>query len=240
MAQQVNLCLPVLRQQKSRFAAQTLVLSLLAILAVGGLLSVVWVYNMHDATVALKANLDAQTKEMEALRAAIEQYDKSSAPAEQALQQEIKARREVLQQRDSVLAALSQGLFEPGHGHAARLQLVAQSIPPVVWVTQIRADGQFLEISGFTLEPAALNDWVQQLAASPLLRGQALSTIKVESAKPGMSMLPVAGTNQQKAQAAVPPAAIVQDMALPQLWSFTLQSIATPKPASMSGSGAKP
>jgi hypothetical protein len=49
-------------------------------------------------------------------------------------------------------------------------------------VTAVKADDVQLEVSGFTLEPAALNDWVGKLAASPLLQGQMLSTVKVENA----------------------------------------------------------
>jgi len=233
MAQQVNLCLPVLRQQKNRFAAQTLTVTTLAVLTLGGSLGAAWVYTLNQATATLKSSLDTQSKEMEALRAAIDQRAKSAIPAEQALQLEIKTRRSALQQRDSVLAALSQGLFEPGQGHAARLQLVAQSIPPDIWVSKIRADERLLEISGFTLEPAALNDWVLQLGASPLLRGQTLSAIKVDSVKPAPAPMPVRVAAAAGAAAASTPVAM-----LPPTWSFTLLSNAAP--AALPASGVKP
>jgi len=233
MAQQVNLCLPVLRQQKNRFSAQTLTLTTLAVLTLGGSLGAAWVYTLNQATATLKSSLDTQSKEMEALRAAIDQRAKSAIPAEQALQLEIKTRRSALQQRDSVLAALSQGLFEPGQGHAARLQLVAQSIPPDIWVSKIRADERLLEISGFTLEPAALNDWVLQLGASPLLRGQTLSAIKVDSVKPAPAPMPVRVAAAAGAAAASTPVAM-----LPPTRSFTLLSNAAP--AALPASGVKP
>jgi len=233
MAQQVNLCLPVLRQQKNRFAAQTLAVTTLAVLTLGGSLGAAWVYTLNQATATLKSSLDTQSKEMEALRAAIDQRAKSAIPAEQALQLEIKTRRSALQQRDSVLAALSQGLFEPGQGHAARLQLVAQSIPPDIWVSKIRADERLLEISGFTLEPAALNDWVLQLGASPLLRGQTLSAIKVDSVKPAPAPMPVRVAAAAGAAAASTPVAM-----LPPTWSFTLLSNAAP--AALPASGVEP
>lgn len=52
------------------------------------------------------------------------------------------------------LAELSRGSFlADGQGHAARLQLVAASIPAQVWVTDVKADELQLDISGFTLEP---------------------------------------------------------------------------------------
>jgi Tfp pilus assembly protein PilN len=84
--------------------------------------------------------------------------------------------------RSRLLAELQQGLLAPGRGHAARLQLLAQTIPAQVWVTALRADAGHLEVSGFTLEPAVLNDWVARLARSPVLAGQQLARVKVERA----------------------------------------------------------
>lgn len=245
MAQQVNLCLPVLRKQKNRFAAQTLAQVLAALLVGGGILSAVWVINLNQASASLKVTLVSQTKELEGLRAALEQSKQSSAPAELAMAQEIKTRRAALQQREKVLATLSQGLLQPGHGHAARLQLVAQSIPPVVWVTSIKADDRLLEVAGYTLEPAALNDWVNQLAASALLRGQALSTVKVESVKPETLLQPVVGAAPQSAAkpagaASGAPVASAVAPVLPPVWSYSLLSSMVMTPASGTATGAKP
>jgi len=224
MAQQVNLCLPVLRKQSARLSAQSLALVLGACVVVGGALSASWLYSLGQASTLLKTQLDAQTRELDALRTAIEQRSKSDGPAQQALAQDIKNRKQTLQQREAVLAALSQGLFEPGRGHAARLHLVAQSIPEQAWITQVRADAQLLEVSGFTLDPEALNAWVGRLAASDLLAGQRLSTVKVESVKPDAPALlpaaaPVSAASAMRAAAPV---------AAPR-WSYTLlSSVAAP------------
>jgi len=233
MPQQVNLYLPILRKQKDRFAAQTLVLALAVILFTGGALMAAWVWNLRHATDSLKLTLATQTKELDDLRAALELAKSSSDPVDAAMTQEVKQRKLALEQRQNVLAALSQGLFQPGRGHAARLQLVAQTIPAVAWVTRLKTDEQLLEITGFTLEPAALNDWVSRLAASSLLQGQTLSTVHVESVKPG-------GT--PTAPAASAPASQAAQ------WSFNLLSrvavpvVAAPVvtgPATVSANGAK-
>ncbi|MBK9441945.1 MAG: PilN domain-containing protein [Comamonadaceae bacterium] len=244
MAQQVNLCLPVLRKRTSRFAAQSLAQALATLLVVGGVLSAVWVSNLGQASASLKLILDAQTKELDGLRAAIERSKQSSAPVEQTLAQEIKTRRASLQQREKVLAALSQGLFQPGDGHAARLLLVAQSIPDVVWVTSVKADDYRLEVGGFTLEPAALNPWVNRLAGSTLLRGQILSTVKVESVKPE-SLLAGGGARAAARSAIASPAALaasgaVATTALPPVWSFSLVSSTAQPVADKTAAGGKP
>ena len=45
-------------------------------------------------------------------------------------------------------------------------------------------DANQMEVSGFTQEPAALNDWVARLALHPVLTGQQLSRVKVERVAP--------------------------------------------------------
>jgi Tfp pilus assembly protein PilN len=236
MPQQVNLCLPILRKQKSRFAAQSLAQALAVLLALGGALSAVWVWSLNGASDSLRITLASQTRELEGLRVAMEQSKLSSGPAQEAMAQEIKLRKAELQQREKVLSALNQGLFQPDHGHAARLQLVAQTIPAVAWVTQIRADDRLLEVSGYTLEPSALNDWVGKLAASTLLKGQALSTVKVESVRPESLQTPAAATVPQAATKPEGAAAMAQAASVrPAVWSFSLLSNMVPTPRVAAG-----
>ncbi len=219
MAQQVNLCLPILRKQTKRFGAQSLALALVIILGVGAVLGAAWIWNLNQSSDSLQVTLAAQSKELDTLRVALERARASANPGESAVVQELRQRRLELQQRQSILEALSKGLFEPGHGHAARLQLVAQTIPPVAWLTHIRTDDQLLELGGYTLEPAALNDWVGKLATSPLLQGQRLTTAKVEGVKPSASLVPGSpGVTQTAAVKAVAPEAPVV------MWSFSLLS----------------
>ncbi|MCW2313527.1 PilN domain-containing protein [Rhodoferax antarcticus] len=221
MAQQVNLCLPILRKQPKRFGAQSLALALAVILVLGAALAAAWVWNLNKASDSLQATLAAQSIEMDSLRAALERAQASANPGESAVQQELRQRRLELQQRQSILEALSQGLFEPGRGHSARLQLVAQTIPPVAWLTHIRTDDQLLELGGYTLEPAALNDWVGKLAISPLLQGQSLTTAKVEGVKPPTSLVPGSPGVAQPAAVKV----VAGSVAAPtSMWSFSLLS----------------
>lgn len=228
MPQQVNLCLPILRKPEKRFAAQSLAQALAVVLLVGGVLGAAWVWNLNQATESLQVTVAAQAKELDDLRAALERAKAEADPAESAVVQELRQRRLELQQRQSVLEALSQGLFEPGQGHSARLRLVALTIPPVAWLTHIRTDDQLLELGGFTLEPAALNDWVGKLAVSPLLQGQSLSTAKVEGVTTPASLVPsapgVAGSaSPSTAQAAT------------SMWSFSLLSQLATAPAAKPG-----
>ena len=232
MAQQVNLCLPILRKQKSSFTAQNLALALAILLLVGGALGAAWVWNLNQASASLQATLATQTQELEALRVALAKSQGSAVPGQSAAEQEVIGRRAHLLQRQKVLAALQQGHIQPGFGHAARLQLVAQTIPGAAWVTQINADERALEVAGYTLEPSVLTAWVNRLAGSPLLEGQALSTVKVDSVKPGVALPGAAALGQvsRPALAASSPAQPSSQPAMPAVWSFALLSSMAPQP----------
>ncbi|MEO5661260.1 MAG: PilN domain-containing protein, partial [Polaromonas sp.] len=176
MPQQINLCTPILLTQKRYFSAHTMGQALAVFVVLGGGLCTYWVWSLDVASAGFKRTLATQSRELEGLQAAIAQGKAGSGPADSALTLELQSRRTELSQREKLVEELQRGLFRPGWGHAARLQLVAQSIPAPVWVTEVKADDVQLEVSGFTLEPAALNGWVAKLAASPLLEGQNLST----------------------------------------------------------------
>jgi Tfp pilus assembly protein PilN len=218
MAQQINLSTPILLTQKRYFSALALVQALSLLLLVGGALSAYWVVTLNANSAGLQKTLSAQALELASLQAAIAQGKAGAAPAEAVQAQDLQARRANLAQREKLLDELQRGLFRPGWGHSARLQLVAQSIPSQVWLTELKADETWLEASGFTLDPAALNDWLGRLSASPLLKEQQLATVKVEHASP--AMLKAAGGSTRP------------------LWSFQLHSaVAKPGPVA---SGGKP
>jgi Tfp pilus assembly protein PilN len=97
---------------------------------------------------------------------------------------QLQTKRDELARRELLRTALQEGLASPGMGHSDRLALVARTIPQPAWITGVKADSTHFEVSGFTLEPAALNEWVTRLTASPLLRGLKLATVQVDNANP--------------------------------------------------------
>ena len=182
MPQQINLCTPILLTQKRYFSAQTMVIALGVFAVLGGLLCGVWVWNLERASGGFRQTMDTQAGEINSLKAAIARSRASAGPADAALLAQLKDQRNVLAQREQLLEALQQGLLRPGEGHSDRLQWVARSIPSPVWITAVRLEGARFEVAGYTLEPAALNDWVARLAGSPLMAGLKLATVQVESA----------------------------------------------------------
>lgn len=210
MPQQINLSSPLLLKQKKYLSAQTMVVALAVFLVLGGVLCGAWVWSLKNASTGFEQTMATQKRELESLQTAIQSRKASAAPVDAALVQQLQERRKLVQQRGQLLQALQSGAFRPGEGHSDRLQLVAHSIPAPVWITEIKVDSTRFELSGFTLEPAALNAWVAQLAASPLLRGLALATVKVE--------------NTVAAKVAVPAAASAPVGSARAVWSFNLIS----------------
>lgn len=228
MPQQINLCTPILLAQKRYFSAQTMLRAVAVFVVLGGALCAYWVSSLNAASAGFKNTLDAQTPELTSLQAAVAAGKVNATTGETALEQELQVVRAERTQRLLVLEELRRGIVKEGHGHAARLQLVASSIPAQVWVTDVKADESRLDVSGFTLEPAALNEWVAKLAASPLLQGQHLAAVKVEKVKADPSAANSStqtGTANQMAMAVRRP-----------LWSFSLMNAVATVPAGAFGS----
>jgi len=231
MPQQINLSTPVLLTQKRYFSAQAMLQTLALFVVLGGALAAYGVWSLRSASAAFTETLAVQAPELARLRSALAVDSGNTATDDKRLEQELQAARGALAERKAVLETMGLGLVRPGFGHSARLRLVAQTIPPVVWVTSVLAEPSRLEVVGFTQEPAALNDWVAKLAQSPLLASQQLTQVKVEAvgaavpggaARVGAVPLPSPGTGK--------PAA---------LWSFALVSAVVRAPDAASD-GAKP
>jgi len=217
MPQQINLCSNLQVAQKQSFSAQTMAQALLVFVVLGGVLCGAWVWNLKQTSAGFTQTLEGQTRDIQNLKAALLSARADSAPVGPAILAQLQTKRDELAKRELLHAALQDGISTPGMGHSDRLALVARTIPQPAWITGVKADSTHLEVSGFTLEPAALNEWVTRLTASPLLRGLKLATVQVDNV--------------------IPPAGIAPR----QIWSFNLVSQpAEPIPAPVSTAGAKP
>jgi Tfp pilus assembly protein PilN len=166
------------------------------------------------------------------LESALKQGKAGVGSSDSALTQELQNRRAEVLLREKVLDELQRGLLRPDGGHSARLRLVAQSIPVPAWITEVRADETQLEVRGYTLDPSVLSDWVNKLAASPLMQGQKLSAVKVERASAA-----VAKTSSGAAVLPSPAASLAVASTSRSVWSFNLLSRVTQSSAQ---AGSKP
>ncbi|MES2584921.1 MAG: PilN domain-containing protein [Pseudomonadota bacterium] len=202
-------------------------------LLLGTALCGVWVWNLDRATASFQQSVATHTAEVDSLKAAIKLRKDSAAPADPALLAQLAARRTAVEQREKLRDALQDGMFRPGWGHSDRLTWVARSIPAPVWINDVRMDGARFEVSGFTLEPAALNEWVDKLSVSPLMQGLKLATVKVEKAAAAAIAVPSAAAS----------ATVVPAPAARSVWSFNLVSelpAAKAPQATASAPGSRP
>ncbi len=219
MPQQINLCSPIKLSSQQSFSAQTMVRALAVFLVAGGILCAAWLWNLQHVSAAFSQTLEDQARDIQGLKAALDAAKASAAPADAALVVQLKSQKALLAQREQLQAALRQGLLQEGMGHSDRLQLIARTIPAPVWVTELKTDSARFEVTGFTLEPSALNEWVSRLSASPLMQGLKLATVQVENT----AMSPARARADQPA-AAVPLVAASGMAAQRAVWSFNLVS----------------
>jgi Tfp pilus assembly protein PilN len=181
MPQQINLCSTALIKPRQQFEANTMLLALGVFIVLGAVLCTAWVWNLQNARQGFAATLQNQAAEMKMLQTAIAESKARAQPVSADLLQQAQGMKAEIQRKTLALQALQEGQFRPGLGHSDRLALVARSIPDAVWITAVRADAGRMEVSGFTLEPSSLNEWVVRLGQSPLMKGLRLSTVKIQS-----------------------------------------------------------
>jgi Tfp pilus assembly protein PilN len=183
MPQQINLCSSIFVTQKQQVSALAILKSLAAFLVLGTGLAVYWNWSLQRIDTVYRQSISSKQQELKRLQAEIRLNRERNAPADAAMSKALQQQRDELRSQEQLLTELGRGLSLPDRGHSARLLLLAKTIPAQVWVTEVKVDDVRFEISGFTLEPSALNIWMARLGQSPLLQGQQLSAVKVERAE---------------------------------------------------------
>lgn len=177
MAQQINLHSPILLTQKRYFSALAMVQAL-GVLAIG--LGGLGFYATHK-TQELRSEVATamQLNQTDRQRLQAQLAMRPALPGDtQALEQELLAATQALTERrrlrDELLAPPEQSR------RAAVLRQLAQTAPTALWLNEVRLSDQRVELAGLTLQPEVLRPWLDQLAATPVLAGLALRSVKVE------------------------------------------------------------
>lgn len=181
MAHQINLYNPILLAPRRHFSALAMAQSLGLLVAVLAITSG-WMA-LSDARLRREAQQStlSQNAERDRLTRALAARPVISGPA---LEQELASAQQQLARRQRVLDELSRGRIVDGRSHAAVLQMVAQTVPPAVWLNEVRVVDGRLDLTGFTLQPDALRPWLGELARHPLTAAQQLSAVKLERVDP--------------------------------------------------------
>lgn len=182
MAQQINLLTPILLAPRRHFSALAMAQSfgvlLLAALALTAWLSL----QAGQARRDHRALLDGSATERNSLRAAIAALP---SPGDfKAMEQQAIDLEQQLQRQRQLAALLAGGQGADGQRHSDLLTLLARTIPPSVWIQELRWVDARLELAGATLDTAALRTWMSRLAEQPQLAGLQLSQLRVERWSP--------------------------------------------------------
>ena len=231
MPQQINLCTADFRPVKNRFGARFLLLMLLGALVVCSVAAAAWVWKAQASNATMLQTAVAHDAEIAGLKAAIEKSRAAAAPADGALLAQLEERRATVKRREVLVEAVQEGVFKPGRGHSDRLLLLSRSIPPKVWIADVKVDQGRFDVAGFTLEPDALNEWVRKLAVHPLMNNLKLTDVSVENKTTTLSR------SNAVAGAAGPLAGVTGPV-----WSYSLVNLEPPLPAvpREKSAGAKP
>lgn len=184
MAQQINLYSPILLTPKRYFSALAMAQAI-GVLAAGLAALCLW---SVLATQRLQADLASATSAYasEKQRLATEIAQRPALPKDSAaLEQELARTTQALADSRALLDELAPAAADPERSRSALLRLLAQTVPPTVWLTELKlVDGQ-IDLAGMTLQPDALRPWLATLSQHPATAGQSLRAVKVERSDTG-------------------------------------------------------
>ena len=195
MPQQINLLTPLLLTPRRQFSATAMLRWASGALLLA-LLVVLWALWQTRALAQQSQSLtQAETQQREAL---VKQIAAMPASADvDAIRQQIDALALQLAREERVLQSLAPGVRPVGERHSDVLALLGRSAPASLWLTELRWRNGELELKGQTLEPPALQVWVEALSRQGALKGLKLQVVKVERtaqftlARPGQAAAPI-------------------------------------------------
>jgi hypothetical protein len=86
----------------------------------------------------------------------------------------------LLEARRGVRDLLRRGVAGEKSGPKALLRVLATTVPAEIWLTEVRVEGSQLNISGKTLEPSAVNVWLDRLLVTGYLADKVPPSMRVE------------------------------------------------------------
>lgn len=174
MSQQINLFNPLFLEQKKYFSAAAM-LQALALLVAG--VAVFYGYALYQrGDLQRQAAVTDRAYAVSRERFAKLSAELSSDRSEQQLDQELKAAQDAVAAREAMLG----GVSDPNAGYSGFLRAFARQALPGVWLTGIRIDAgaQQLTLTGRTLQPELLPEYIRRLGDEERLKGRSFDRIQ--------------------------------------------------------------
>ena len=102
----------------------------------------------------------------------------------EAIRQSLRNKHALLETRRATRDVLTRGLASEKGGPTALMRLIATTVPPQLWLTELRVNGKQVTIAGKTLEPSAVNLWLDRLRVSGYLIDTQMPIMRVERVEP--------------------------------------------------------
>ena len=97
-----------------------------------------------------------------------------------AREQALRSQQTLLEARRAAREVLKRGIASEKSGPSALLRQLANSVPPPLWLSEVRVVGSRIDISGKTLEPAAVHLWLERLRAAETLAIKPVPAVRLE------------------------------------------------------------
>jgi hypothetical protein len=171
--QQINLYNPSLMPARERFSARHIVVWIVfTALSLG-----VFAWWAKNETQSLRREMADQAARAPAPRAG----EGGTTPQQvAALEQALRDRLAMLESRKAARDALKRGIADRDNGPSGVMRLVAQTIPPTAWISEVRVAGSRFEVAGKALDPGAIDGWLERLRESGRVAAAPPPAVRVE------------------------------------------------------------
>lgn len=178
---QINLYNDSLIPKREIFSARQLATWI--VIAVIAMLVIAWwaVVETRKISAEVVSQASRQTVERARKAAVLPAGETSPTPQQLAMgEQALRTQQAQLEARRGARDQLRVGIANDKRGPSALMRLIATTIPPQVWVTEIRVSGSKLDVIGKTLDPAAINVWLERLRMSTYVEAKPLPVVRVD------------------------------------------------------------
>lgn len=177
MSQQVNLYNPIFLKQKKIFSSLTMAQAL-GLLALG--LFVFYAYARFQVA-NLQTESERSAKRMEAAQARVARLAPQFGPRLKSadLESKIKQAEAELQALDAVQGALHKGSVASGSGFSPYFKALARQVVAGLWLTGFSVTGSEMVISGRTLKPELVPDYIHRLGEEQVMQGRKFAMLEM-------------------------------------------------------------
>ncbi len=203
MSQQINLYNPIFLKQKKIFSSQTMTQAL-GLLALG--LLAFYGYARYQVA-NLQTEADSSAKRLAMAQTRTEHMAQELGPRKKSanLEADIQQAEVELRALQAVQGALKQGGLASTNGFSPYLKAFARQAVEGLWLTGFSVSGSEMAISGRTLKPELVPEYIRRLGEEPVMQGRKFAMLEMR-------------------QPEAPPAKDGKAAVAPRYIEFTLQS----------------